>query len=113
MDTLLRHPERIAQDPVLSFASAIWFWMTPQKPKPSCHDIMVGNWVPTDDDIVKNRMPGFGSTVNVINGGVECGMGTASERTALRYAYYRYFCDYFKVSPGENIDCDHETPFGK
>jgi len=113
MDTLLRNPDRLSRDPVLSFASAIWFWMTPQKPKPSCHDIMVGKWVPTDDDILKNRMPGFGTTVNVINGGVECNMGTASERTAYRYQYYRYFCEYFKVDPGENLDCDHETPFGK
>ncbi len=113
MDTLLQFPERLSADPVLSFASAIWFWMTPQKPKPSCHDIMLGYWIPTDDDILKNRMPGFGATVNVINGGVECGAGEASERTRYRYSYYKYFCDYFKISPGENIDCDHQSPFGK
>src|SRR2546423_12867200 len=50
-DTLLEHPERLAHDPVLSFASAIWFWMTAQRPKPSCHDIITGKWQPTPDDL--------------------------------------------------------------
>ena len=112
-DTLLKYPERLAQDPVLSFASAIWFWMSPQKPKPSCHDIMIGNWIPNEMDLQKNRKAGFGATVNVINGGVECGLGSSQGQTAYRYAYYRYFCEFFKVEPGENIDCDHQTAFGK
>ena len=45
-DSLLEYPGLLSADPVLSFSSAIWFWMTAQYPKPSCHDIMVGNWVP-------------------------------------------------------------------
>jgi hypothetical protein len=63
---LLQRPETLSKDPVLSFASAIWFWMTPQFPKPSCHDIMVGEWIPTANDTLKRRMPGFGATANVI-----------------------------------------------
>lgn len=112
-DSLLMHPEWLAQDPVLSFASAIWFWMTPQFPKPSCHDIMTGNWRPTANDLQKGRLPGFGATVNVINGGVECGTGTELEKTAYRYKYYQYFCKYFHVSPGENISCNNQKPFGQ
>ena len=112
-DSLLLYPERLAQDPVLSFASAIWFWMTPQFPKPSCHDIMTGNWSPTPKDIQKGRLPGFGATVNVINGGVECGNGTELDKTGNRYRYYQYFCHYFQVSPGENISCDNQKPFGQ
>ncbi|MDP4239607.1 MAG: chitinase [Bacteroidota bacterium] len=112
-DSLLLHPEKLAQDPVLSFASAIWFWMTPQFPKPSCHDIMTGKWNPTPNDLLKGRVPGFGATVNVINGGVECGAGTDLEKTAYRYKYYRYFCTYFHVSPGENISCSNQKPFGQ
>ncbi len=113
IDTLLQFPERLSSDPVLSYGSAIWFWMTSQKPKPSCHDIMLGKWIPTDDDILQNRMPGFGATVNVINGGVECGTGEVAERTLYRYQYYRYFCQYLGVEAGDNIDCDHQRPFGK
>ena len=112
-DSLLQHPEWLAKDPVLSFASAIWFWMTPQFPKPSCHDIMTGHWKPTENDLQKGRLPGFGATVNVINGGVECGNGTDLEKTAYRYRYYQYFCNYFHVSPGENIVCSHQKPFGQ
>jgi len=112
-DTLLDHPERLAHDPVLSFASAIWFWMTPQFPKPSCHLIMDGSWKPTPNDLQKGRLPGFGATVNIINGGVECGNGTELDKTANRYKYYRYFCKYFNVSPGENISCSSQKPFGQ
>jgi hypothetical protein len=46
-DTLLQHPELLSRDPVLSFASALWFWMTAQFPKPSGHDIITGKWLPT------------------------------------------------------------------
>ncbi len=112
-DTLLNHPEWLSKDPVLSFASALWFWMYPQKPKPSCHDIMVEKWKPTEDDILKGRLTGFGATVNVINGGVECGNGKELEKTAYRYQYYQYFCNYFHVSPGSNISCSKQRAFGQ
>ncbi|MDP4263080.1 MAG: chitinase [Bacteroidota bacterium] len=111
-DSLLIHPEWLSRDPVLSFASAIWFWMTAQPPKPSCHDIMTGKWKPNKDDISNNRLPGFGATVNVINGGVECGIQKELEKTAYRYDYYKYFCNYFHVQPGENISCLSQKPFG-
>jgi len=111
-DSLLLHPERLAHDPVLSFVSALWFWMTPQFPKPSCHDIMSGKWKPTENDLLKGCVPGFGATVNVINGGVECN-GAKLDKTAYRYQYYQYFCDYFHVSPGENINCSTQKPFGQ
>lgn len=112
-DTLLKNPELLSKDPVLSFASAIWFWMTPQFPKPSCHDIMTGQWKPSENDIQNGRLPGFGATVNVINGGVECGSGTDLQKTTYRYAYYKYFCTYFQVSPGDNISCSNQKPFGQ
>jgi hypothetical protein len=112
-DSLLLHPERLAQDAVLSFASAIWFWMTPQFPKPSCHDIITGKWKPTENDLQKGRLPGFGATVNVINGGVECGNGTDLDKTTYRYEYYKFFCRYFQVAPGNNITCSSQKPFGQ
>lgn len=112
-DTLLQHPELLSKYPVLSFASAIWFWMTPQFPKPSCHDIMIGKWIPSANDTLKGRMPGFGATVNVINGGIECGTGSIGAKTQYRYQYYQYFCKYFQVSPGGNISCANQKPFGQ
>ncbi|KAG6502232.1 hypothetical protein ZIOFF_042121 [Zingiber officinale] len=47
---LLSHPDLVATDPVISFQTAIWFWMTPQSPKPSPHDVMVGRWQPENRD---------------------------------------------------------------
>ncbi len=111
--TLLDDPDKLTEDPVLSFGSALWFWMTPQHPKPSCHDIMAGTWAPTADDIAKGRHPGFGATVNIINGGVECGSGRDQQRTTYRYAYYKYFCQFLNVAPGEHIECTDQTPFGQ
>src|SRR5450432_753439 len=73
IDKMLQHPDYVSLDPILAFGSGLWFWMTPQYPKPSCHDIMTGNWHPTAKDSAGSRLPGFGATLNVINGGVECG----------------------------------------
>ena len=112
-DTLLLHPELLSKDPIASFASALWFWMTPQYPKPSCHDIIIGKWTPTAKDVQQGRVPGFGSTVNVINGGIECGKGDDLKQTKYRYLYYKYFCSFFKISPGDNISCSNQEPFGK
>ncbi len=112
-DTLLQHPDLLSKDPLVSFGSALWFWMTPQYPKPSCHDIMIGKWVPTSNDIKNGRLPGFGATVNVINGGIECGSGKDLAKTTYRYQYYQYFCKYFQVSPGNNISCSTQKPFGQ
>jgi hypothetical protein len=74
---------------------------------------MIGKWIPTTNDTLKGRMPGFGATVNVINGGVECGTGTSLSKTQYRYDYYLYFCKYFQVLPGENISCADQKPFGQ
>lgn len=112
-DSLLKNPSELAQDPVLAFVSAIWFWMTPQFPKPSCHDIMVGSWVPESQDSAKGRLPGFGAVVNVINGGVSCGSSLEEVKTVYRYRYYQFFCDYFEVPAGENISCTTQRPFGQ
>ncbi|MGS0747339.1 chitinase [Halpernia sp. GG3] len=112
-DTLLKNPELLSQDPVISFASAIWFWMMPQFPKPSCHEVITGKWIPSENDVQNGRLPGFGATVNVINGGVECGSGTDLEKTNYRYQYYNYFCTYFQVSAGDNLKCTNQKPFGR
>ena len=38
--------------------------------KPSCHAVMTGTWQPSAADSAANRQPGFGTTTNIINGGV-------------------------------------------
>lgn len=111
-DILLQNPSRLSQDPVISFASAFWFWTTPQAPKPSCHDIMCNKWIPSAKDSLGRRLPGFGSVVNVINGGIECGT-SQSKNAKYRYGYYLYFCNYFHITPGSNTECSTQRPFGQ
>ena len=109
---LLDNPDLLLQDPVLCFASAIWFWVRDQYPKPSCHDIMAGEWEPTEKDIAANRKLGFGAVVNVINGGLECG-DNHSDKTKYRYGFYQYFCNYLQIDKGPNAECSDQKPFGQ
>lgn len=46
----LNNPEIVATDPVVAFKTAIWFWMTTQAPKPSCHDVITGRYTSTSPD---------------------------------------------------------------
>lgn len=102
---LLSDPDKVANDPTTAFRTALWFWMTPQPPKPSCHDVMTGKWTPSAEDQAGGRMPGFGMTINIINGGLECGKPTPEE-AANRVGYYEHFAQILGVDPGMNLTCD-------
>lgn len=106
---LLNNPGAVSSDAKLAFMTAIWFWMTPQAPKPSSHDVMVGNWTPTTAEVADNRVPGLGMTVNIINGGVECGDGGAEKYQVVdRINYYKRYINYLGISTdldGTNM-CD-------
>jgi hypothetical protein len=55
---LLAQPELLEADPTLAFTTALWFWMTPQSPKPSCHAVMTGGFTPSPADLAAGRQPG-------------------------------------------------------
>ena len=109
---LLRDPDLVASDGLLSFMTAFWFWMTPQPPKPSCHDVITGNWIPTAGDIAVGRLPGFGLTTNIINGGLECGGPGPDARVESRIGFYKRYCDLLGVSYGDKLDCYNMSPYG-
>jgi len=70
---LLDNPGLVASDGSLAFLSAIWFYMYPQAPKPSMHDIILGYFEPSAGDIAGSICTNcFASTTNVINGNQEC-----------------------------------------
>jgi len=83
-NVLLRNPERVVQDGVLAFATAIWFWMTPQSPKPSCHTVLLSDWAG-----LGTWTWGFGATIMVINGFHEQNKDESDPRIATRVAMYR------------------------
>ncbi|XP_031258175.1 endochitinase EP3-like [Pistacia vera] len=78
----LNSPEKVAQDPVLSFRTALWYWKT------NVHSV------------VNN---GFGATIKAINP-TECGGGNAPE-VQSRIQYYKEYCTKFGVDPGQNLSC--------
>jgi len=95
---LLNNPELVETDAVIAFKVAIYFWMTPQTYKPSAHDVMIGKWQPKADDKAKNRKPGFGMTINIINGAVECGQGETMYSMNDRIGFYQYFLKNLGIS---------------
>lgn len=93
---LLNNPDLVQEDGVLAFKSAIWFWMMPQCPKPSCHQVMHELWVPRNGDYASNKMykKGFAHTNNIINGGLECrSISTAAftQKVVLRSELYKFY----------------------
>ncbi|XP_066370466.1 chitinase 1-like [Miscanthus floridulus] len=107
---ILANPDLVASNPTVSFETAVWFWMTPQSPKPSCHAVMTGQWRPSGADTAAARLPGYGVVTNIINGGLECGQG-ADSRAADRIGFYKRYCDLLGVSYGDNLDCANQRPF--
>ena len=111
---LLSNADLVATDVIVSFKTAIWFWMTPQYDKPSCHDVIVGAWTPTDADKAANRLPGYGVITNIINGGLECGPYNAwnHDKVVDRIGFFNRYCGMLGVGTGDNLDCDDQKPFG-
>ncbi|KAJ9701664.1 hypothetical protein PVL29_006858 [Vitis rotundifolia] len=78
----LNNPETVANDPVVSFKTAFWFWMN------NVHSL-IGQ--------------GFGATIRAINS-MECGGGNTAAVNA-RIGYYTDYCNQFGVSTGDNLSC--------
>jgi hypothetical protein len=69
----------VAQDPVVSFKTALWFWMS------NAHQVMPR---------------GFGATIRAINGALECN-GENPAAVNARVGYYKEYCKQFGVGPGK------------
>lgn len=51
VSTLLDNPDLVATDGNVAISSALWFYMTPQSPKPSMHELAQKNFVPNAFDL--------------------------------------------------------------
>lgn len=109
-EPLLAQPDLVATDGEIAFRTALWFWMTAQAPKPSAHDVMTGNWEPSAEDAMKGRVPGFGMTINIINGGLECGQPT-NPKVEDRVGFYDRYTGLLKVDKGDSLYCDSMQPY--
>ncbi len=113
---LLNHPEYIEQNATLAFQAAIWRWMTPvKKNQPSAHDVFVGNWKPTKNDTLSKRVPGFGTTMNVLYGDGVCGQGDSEAMNNI-VSHYLYYLDLMGVGREEAgthdvLNCSEQAAF--
>ncbi|XP_073030462.1 endochitinase At2g43590-like [Primulina eburnea] len=80
----LNNPDIVARENVISFKTALWFWMN------NCH-------------IAITSGQGFGATIRAING-MECNGGNTGAVNS-RVQYYRSYCSQLGVDPGPNISC--------
>ena len=112
--TLLDHPEQVA-DTWLNLASAVFFFVYPQPPKPAMLHVIDGTWQPNALDIQSGLLPGFGVTTQIINGGVECGGSTEQAQSSNRLTYYRSLAQYLHVpiTANEVLGCRGMRAFGE
>ncbi|SMG15738.1 glycoside hydrolase family 19 protein [Paenibacillus aquistagni] len=109
---LLNDPDKITADGKLGYITALLFWMTPQDPKPSNHDIMIGQWVPTTEQLAKGLVPGFGATIMVINGGQEGNLSEEMMPVKRRVDHYRDLTTRMGATiTGEKLDTAGMQPF--
>ncbi|KAH6809258.1 carrot EP3-3 chitinase-like protein [Perilla frutescens var. frutescens] len=81
----LADPDIVARDAVISFKTALWFWMN------NCHTPITSG-------------QGFGATIRAINGALECN-GANSNTVTARVNYYTNYCNQLRVAPGANLRC--------
>ncbi|RHN76229.1 putative chitinase [Medicago truncatula] len=80
----LNSPETVANDPLVSFKTALWYWMN------HVHNVM--------------NQQGFGATVRAINGRLECD-GVDPNTVKARVDYYTQYCSQLGVAPGDKLNC--------
>ncbi|XP_047338346.1 endochitinase EP3 [Impatiens glandulifera] len=81
----LGNPDIVASDVVISFKTALWYWMN------NVHSLIISG-------------QGFGSTIRAINGALECDGGNSATVNA-RIGYYLDYCNKLNVQPGDNLSC--------
>ncbi|KAA8530727.1 hypothetical protein F0562_005339 [Nyssa sinensis] len=81
----LNNPEIVGTDRVVSFRSALWYWME------NVHSIITSG-------------QGFGATTQAINGALECN-GRNTGAVNARAQYYTQYCNQLGVAPGGNLSC--------
>lgn len=103
---LLEEPSLVAET-WLNFASGIWFAVTPQSPKPPMTWALDGTWTKNAIDDANGLSPGFGATIEIINGGYECRSGSTSPQAANRILAYKNFMKLFglEIPADEPNDC--------
>ncbi|WP_087019268.1 glycoside hydrolase family 19 protein [Thaumasiovibrio subtropicus] len=111
---LLNNPALVA-DTWLNLASAIWFFLTPQAPKPAMLHVIDRTWSPSQREIDAGIGYGFGTTINIINGGIECGEQNKDKGQPVnRIRYWEGLSSFYQIpiEADEKNTCWQQTPYG-
>ena len=103
INTLLNNPELVLANSKNAFMTAIVFWMLPQGTKPSCHNAI-------------HETRGFAKTINIINGGLECGAANSSHDPQVtdRIGFYKKYSTNFGLTITETdveLSCRDINPY--
>ena len=113
--TVLLNNPGIVADSWLNLASAIWFFLTPQAPKPAMLHVIDRTWTPSQRETDAGIGYGFGTTINVINGGIECGEQNKDKGQPVnRIRYWEGLAKHYQipVEADEANTCWQQTPYG-
>ncbi|WP_052140338.1 glycoside hydrolase family 19 protein, partial [Janthinobacterium lividum] len=106
---LLKNPDLVAST-WLNLASATFFFVYPQPPKPSMLHVLDGTWVPNAADTTAGAGNNFATTIMIIN--AECGQGTEKQAAQNRIDYYKQFAaDMGWDYSGEQLSCANMQRF--
>ncbi|MDD1794861.1 DUF5011 domain-containing protein [Enterovibrio sp. ZSDZ42] len=111
---LLNNPALVA-DSWLNLASAIWFFLTPQAPKPAMLHVIDRTWAPSQRETDAGIGYGFGTTINIINGGIECGEQNKDKGQPVnRIRYWEGLAAHYQIpiEADEANTCWQQTPYG-
>jgi hypothetical protein len=86
---LLAQPDLVSKDPVVTWESALWFWLSNDS----------GKGFTSHDAILRGN---FGDTLRVINS-IECVAGNAAQQA--RISNYTRFASQLMVDPGTLLTC--------
>lgn len=90
---LLSNPNLLSNDAVMTWKASLWFWVhSDGAAKGTCNAA-----------IVQGR--GFGQTIDIINGGLECPSANNSA-AQQRVTYFTTFCSRLSVPTGSNLNCN-------
>lgn len=90
---LLSNPNLLSSDAVMSWKASLWFWVhSDGAAKGTCNAA-----------IVEGR--GFGQTINIINGGLEC-PSASNSAAQQRISYFTTFCGRLAVPTGTGLNCN-------
>lgn len=85
-DTLIEDPTLLATDPVTFWLAGLKTWMIPSNGLPAPHNIITGQWEPTDDELDIGLSDGMGAVSSLLYGAEQCGMSqhpVANTRTEI------------------------------